>query len=85
MCVINASNMASISTIIKNRIILRMSARIVPEGLFFILPTIVIDRREKINHEEVQTGFDIRLVIFFFSLGIGYTKLKVESNEDVIL
>ena len=77
--------MASISTIIKNRIILRMSARIVPEGLFFILPTIVIDRREKINHEEVQTGFDIRLVIFFFSLGIGFTNLKVESNEDVIL
>lgn len=77
--------MASISTIIKNRIILRMSARIVTEVLFFILPTIVIDRREKINHEEVQTGFDIRLVIFFFSIGIGFTILKVESNEDVIL
>ena len=77
--------MASISTIIKNRIILRMSASIVPEGLFFILPTIVIDRREKINHEEVQTGFDIRLVIFFFSIVIGFTRLKVESNEDVIL
>lgn len=77
--------MASISTIIKNRIILRMSARIVPECLFFILPTIVIDRREKINHEEVQTVFDIRLVIFFFSIGIGFTILKVESNEDVIL
>lgn len=75
--------MASISKIIRKRVIVHAYASAVAKGILYVVPTLRLDWRQKIYSDDVKFALDIVLSILKLNIGTGITVISNKKEQEL--